>query len=125
LGFHPRMEAYTPAPKRVYGYYTLPVLVDARIVARIDLKSDRQNRVLRVQSAWREPGEAPGYEGRIAALLRNTAAWQGLDEIEVMPRGDLADALAAELALVPEIRLTPKISLASGNTALAGDIARH
>jgi uncharacterized protein len=95
--FHYRIEIYTPAPKRVYGYYTLPVLVDDRIVGRIDLKSDRQNRVLRVQSAWREAGAPTGYEGRVAALLRETAEWQGLDGIEIMDRGDLSAALAAEL----------------------------
>jgi len=104
--FHYRIEIYTPAPKRIYGYYTLPVLLDDRIVARIDLKSDRQNGVLRVQSAWREPGQPAGYEGRVVALLRETAAWQGLGPIEVMDRGDLAAGLAAELgqAVLPAPR---------------------
>ncbi|MEJ1229508.1 MAG: crosslink repair DNA glycosylase YcaQ family protein [Galbitalea sp.] len=97
--FHYRIEIYTPAPKRIYGYYTLPVLIDDRIAARIDLKNDRQNQVLRVQSAWHEPGGARGYEGRLAALLRQAAAWQGLETIEVVDRGDLAGALAAELGL--------------------------
>ena len=97
FGFHYRIEIYTPAPKRIYGYYTLPVLVDDRIVARIDLKSDRQNGVLRVQSAWHEDGQPRGYEGRVAALLRETARWQGLDGVEVMDRGTLAGAIAAEL----------------------------
>jgi uncharacterized protein YcaQ len=103
--FHYRIEIYTPAPKRIYGYYTLPVLVDDRIIGRIDLKSDRQNRVLRVQSAWKEadagPAAAPspGAWARVAALLRETAAWQGLGAIEVMDRGDQAAVIAAELGL--------------------------
>ncbi len=97
--FHYRIEIYTPAAKRLFGYYSLPVLIDDRLVGRIDLKSDRQNRVLRVQSAWREAGAGTGFEPRIAALLRETMAWQGLDDIEVMNRGDLADAIAAELGL--------------------------
>ncbi len=95
--FHYRIEIYTPAPKRVYGYYTLPVLVDDRIVGRIDLKNDRQARVLRVQAAWQEPDAADGVVPRIAALLDRTRAWQGLDAIEVAGRGNLAAALAAEL----------------------------
>lgn len=105
--FHYRIEIYTPAPKRIYGYYTLPVLVDDRIIGRIDLKSDRQNRVLRVQSAWKEadagPAAAPSPDAwaRVAALLRETAAWQGLDGIEVMNRGDQAAVIAAELGLLP------------------------
>jgi uncharacterized protein YcaQ len=97
FNFHYRIEIYTPPPKRVFGYYTLPVLIDDRLVGRIDLKSDRQNRVLRVQSAWREEGSGTGFEPRIATLLRETAAWQGLEGVEVMNRGDLATAVAAEL----------------------------
>ena len=96
--FHYRIEIYTPAPKRIYGYYTLPLLIDDRIVGRIDLKSDRQNRVLRVQSAWREPGVAgTDVEARTAQLLGEIAEWQNLEAIEVVGWGDLAPALAAEL----------------------------
>jgi uncharacterized protein YcaQ len=97
FGFHYRIEIYTPPPKRIFGYYTLPLLVDDELAGRIDLKSDRQNRVLRVQSAWREEGAASGFEPRLPALLHEIAEWQGLDGIEVMDRGDLADAVAGEL----------------------------
>jgi uncharacterized protein YcaQ len=97
--FHYRIEIYTPEPKRVYGYYTLPVLIDDRLPARIDLKSDRQSGVLRVQSAWAEPGLLPDDVPRIAALLRRAAAWQGLPgDIHLTGKGTLAPALAAELA---------------------------
>ncbi|MFC0682322.1 winged helix-turn-helix domain-containing protein [Lysobacter korlensis] len=99
--FHYRIEIYTPAPKRVFGYYTLPVLMDDRIVGRIDLKSDRQARVLRVQSAWREDGVGDEIVERIAPLLHETRAWQGLDSVEVMDRGNLADALAAAMRTEP------------------------
>lgn len=97
FGFHYRIEIYTPAPQRKFGYYTLPVLVDEALVGRIDLKSDRQNGVLRVQSAWHEEGAPPGMEERLVPLLRETAAWQGLGDIEVMDRGDAARTLAAAL----------------------------
>ena len=108
-GFHYRIEIYTPAPKRQFGYYTLPVLIDEALVGRIDLKSDRQNTVLRVQSAWREGSQADGLEPRIAALVRDAAAWQNLAGIEVVGRGDLADALAVELG-VQLIPWRPEIS---------------
>jgi uncharacterized protein YcaQ len=97
FGFHYRIEIYTPAPKRVFGYYTLPVLVDEALAGRIDLKSDRQNGVLRVQSAWHEAGAPAGMAERLVPLLRETAAWQGLGEIEVMDRGDAARELAGQL----------------------------
>jgi uncharacterized protein YcaQ len=97
FGFHYRIEIYTPAPQRKFGYYTLPVLMDEALVGRIDLKSDRQNGVLRVQSAWHEEGAPPGMEERLVPLLRETAAWQGLGDIEIMDRGDAALTLAAAL----------------------------
>jgi uncharacterized protein YcaQ len=99
FGFHYRIEIYTPPAKRVFGYYTLPLLVDDRLVGRVDLKSDRQNRVLRVQAAWTEAGAPAETAARLAPLLRETTAWQGLDGVEVMDRGDLAGAVAAELGV--------------------------
>lgn len=97
FGFHYRIELYTPAPKRVYGYYTLPVLVDEALVGRIDLKSDRRRGVLRVQSAWSEQGAAAAVVDQVALAVREAAGWQGLPDLEVADRGDLAHSLAAEL----------------------------
>ncbi|MEY9851232.1 uncharacterized protein YcaQ [Leifsonia sp. EB41] len=101
FGFHYRIEIYTPAPQRVYGYYSLPILLDDELVGRIDLKSDRQAGVLRVQSAWTEAGDGGRVAERLVPLLGETAAWQGLGGVEVAQgaRGDLAPMLAAELAL--------------------------
>jgi len=99
--FHYRIEIYTPAAKRVFGYYSLPILLDDRIVGRIDLKSDRQGGVLRVQSAWTEPGAPADTAARVAPLLQRAASWQGLDGVDVAGRGTLAAALAAELGVAP------------------------
>lgn len=97
FGFHYRIEIYTPAAKRVFGYYSLPILLDEALVGRVDLKSDRQNGVLRVQSAWTEPDAPSDTAERVAGLLRSAAEWQGLSGIEVVGRGTLSPALAAEL----------------------------
>lgn len=94
--FHYRIEIYTPQPKRVFGYYVLPLLIDDRVVGRVDLKSDRQAGVLRVQAVWAEPGAPAETAERLAALLRTTAAWQGLGEVTVADRGTLAPALRAQ-----------------------------
>jgi uncharacterized protein len=102
FGMHYRIEIYTPAPKRVFGYYVLPVLVDDAVVGRVDLKSDRQAGVLRVQAAWAEESADRGVvAARLAPLLRDAAAWQGLGDVAVTGRGDLAVELAAELARGP------------------------
>lgn len=94
FGFHYRIEIYTPAPKRIYGYYVLPVLWGDSLVGRVDLKADRQARVLRVQGSFAEPGvPLDAVADDLARELRAMATWLDLDEVDVQPRGDLAPAL--------------------------------
>jgi uncharacterized protein YcaQ len=97
--FHYRIEIYTPEPKRIYGYYVLPFLLDERLVARVDLKSDRQAGVLRVQGAFAEEGVDRVHVAReLAAELELCAAWLGLGGgVAVGERGDLAGALKLAL----------------------------
>ncbi|MEX0303971.1 MAG: winged helix-turn-helix domain-containing protein [Leisingera sp.] len=56
FGFHYRIEVFTPAPKRQYGYYVFPLLEGARLAGRIDVKADRDADVLRVTAVWPERG---------------------------------------------------------------------
>ena len=86
-----------PSPKRVHGYYVYPFLLGEHFVARVDLKADRARGVLRVNSAWLEPGHDPALRRRRAgAELQRLAGWQGLSAVEVLPRGDLARTCPAE-----------------------------
>ncbi len=95
-GFRYRIEIYVPKPKRVHGYYVLPFLLDGRLVARVDLKSDRQAGVLRVQGAFAEDGvEGVLVAEELAGELTSLAAFLGLGGVEVMPNGDLSLALTA------------------------------
>jgi uncharacterized protein len=65
FGYSHKFEAYVPKPKRVFGYFALPVLVDDEIVAALDLKTDRQNRKLLMQKwSWVGPGKATKGEAR-------------------------------------------------------------
>jgi uncharacterized protein len=96
FGFRYRIEIYTPAAKRVHGYYVLPFLLGNSLVGRVDLKSDRQAGVLRVQGAFAEPGVQPSIvAAELAQELASAAMWLELDEVRVAPNGDLAPALTA------------------------------
>lgn len=90
FGFHYRIEIYVPEKDRVFGYYSLPFMVDGDIVGRVDLKADRKRSTLMVQSAWREEGSDAGrVVGELAVELDRMAGWLGMDDIELAIKGNI------------------------------------
>ncbi len=103
FGFHYRIEVYTPAHKRIHGYYTMPVLADGRLVARVDPKHDRQAGALVLRGLTVEEGEGVSPPLAVAATAdaaARLAAYLGAERIEcgngMPPR--LAKHLTAALA---------------------------
>jgi uncharacterized protein YcaQ len=98
FGFHYRVEIYTPASKRVYGYYVLPFVFEERIAARVDVKADRQAGALRLRAAFLEDGhDAEAIAAALASEARLMADWLELPDVIVEDRGDLAPALRASM----------------------------
>lgn len=99
--FDYKIEIYVPEPKRVYGYYTLPLLQNGNLVGRIDLKGDRKTRELLVQSAWHEldvkPSAVDGLARDLAKHLNEVSVWQGLNTTVIADKGNLAPALKSSL----------------------------
>ncbi|HEX2886642.1 winged helix-turn-helix domain-containing protein [Vineibacter terrae] len=84
-----RFEAYVPKEKRVFGYFVLPVLVGDKVVAAVDLKTDRENRKLLVQKwNWIGRGSARTYKRLIEEELHRFERFQ----LAGVPNGVIPDA---------------------------------
>jgi uncharacterized protein YcaQ len=83
--FDYRIECYTPAPKRRYGYFTLPILWRGQLVGRLDPKAHRREGVFEIKALHLEPGVPAGEElaADLAEALRACAAWHGTPEVVI------------------------------------------
>ncbi|MGD8473063.1 MAG: crosslink repair DNA glycosylase YcaQ family protein [Anaerolineae bacterium] len=85
FGFDYRAEMYTPAAKREYGYYVLPILHRGRLVGRLDPKADRKAKIMRVRVIYLEPGQAITGDlvADVAGALREFAAFHGSEQLVI------------------------------------------
>jgi uncharacterized protein YcaQ len=95
FNFHYRIELYTPAPKRKFGYYVLPFLHGGAFAGRVCLKSDRENGVLLAnRSHVEEQLDHDHVAQHLAAELQQMSVWLGLGKVHVGAVGNLAPQLA-------------------------------
>jgi uncharacterized protein YcaQ len=85
FGFDYRLECYTPAPKRVYGYYVLPILRRGALIGRMDAKAHRAEGVFEVRALYLEPGTrfTDAAAADVAGALLSCARWHGTPEVRV------------------------------------------
>ncbi len=84
--FDYRIECYTPAAKRRYGYFTLPILVRDELVGRVDAKAHRDDGVFEVRALHLEPGVLIDdmLASDIAGALHRCARWHGTPSVRVV-----------------------------------------
>ncbi len=98
--FEYRIEIYVPEPKRVYGYYVLPFLLDEELVGRVDLKSDRKAgkllvRASHIENEITDPAKQDQVARELLGALEEMAAWLDLESVVIEPKGNLASRLSA------------------------------
>ncbi|SHN04589.1 hypothetical protein SAMN05192549_10436 [Duganella sacchari] len=85
FNFDYRLECYTPADKRQYGYFTLPILRRGALVGRLDAKAHRRDGVFEVKSLVLEPPArvSDRFTRDIAGALQRLADWHACPEVHI------------------------------------------
>jgi len=96
------IECYTPAVKRKYGYFVLPILHQGRLIGRLDAKAWRKEGRLQVINLFLEPGVrvSARLTKALAKTLRAYATWQGLSSVVI----DWADSEALRSGLTARLQ---------------------
>ena len=103
FGFDYRLECYTPAGKRRYGYFTLPILRRGALVGRVDAKAHRRDGVFELKALALEPGVrvSERFVRDVAAALQRFADWHGCPRVRTGATEPPGFAGALQAALDP------------------------
>lgn len=102
FGFEYRLECYTPAPRRRYGYFVLPILHRGELVGRLDAKAHRSTGVFEIKALFLEPTVEPSPRllRELAGALVRLAAWHGTPQLRVSHSQPAALARALRGAII-------------------------
>ncbi|MFZ6844190.1 winged helix-turn-helix domain-containing protein [Undibacterium sp. RuTC16W] len=86
FGFDYKLECYTPAPKRQYGYFTLPILRNGALIARMDAKAHRKEGRFEIKALHLEPGIriSQALAKDLAKVVEEFASWHACKTIEIV-----------------------------------------
>ncbi len=99
FGFRYRIEIYVPQSVRQFGYYVMPLLMGDQLVARVDLKANRQESTLMVKSAYMEEGQDSRLvSSKLAPRLNEMSEWLGMGQVKVSRSGNLSKDLLAAIS---------------------------
>jgi uncharacterized protein YcaQ len=104
FGFDYRLECYTPADKRRYGYFTLPILRRGALVGRVDAKAHRKAGVFELKALMLEPGVrlSTRLAGDIAAAVARCARWHVCPQVTIAHAEPVAFAPLLRAALAAQ-----------------------
>lgn len=101
FGFDYLIECYTPAEKRLYGYFTLPILHRGQLVGRLDPKAHRAAGIFEIKALHLEPGFEPDdrFVTELAQTVTGFAVWHGTPEVRITATNpvELQDRLISAL----------------------------
>jgi uncharacterized protein YcaQ len=85
FGFDYRIECYTPAHKRRYGYFVLPILHRGALIGRLDAKAHREDGVFEIKAIHLEPDAVPdeGMIADVAGAIRACAQWHATPRVKL------------------------------------------
>ncbi len=82
------LECYLPAPKRKFGYFSLPILHNGQLIGRMDSKAHRKEKRFEIKSlhfeSWFKPDHL--FFSEISITLQNLANWHQTPQIEISPK---------------------------------------
>ncbi|GAA3883616.1 winged helix-turn-helix domain-containing protein [Streptomyces sedi] len=99
FGFYHRLEAYVPRPKRIYGYFAMPLLAGGRLLGRVDPAREGRTLVARHAAFEGQTHQARKAVPAMARALVEAAGWVGCDQVRVerCTPAELAAPLTAAL----------------------------